>query len=588
MTGQAGKQRPGSIPLRLSAMLVLALLPLAVLAILQTSDMARQAEKGLYTSALSQTVEAAAPETRAIRDAQTAAATLASAIAPYVDDPAACRQMVEGLARQMPDVSLVAYTPMSGRMTCASGGHSYDFAGSPLFQDLTSAAEPRMVVNPHGPVSGTSVLGISHPVLANDGTQIGIVSLSIPQQALVPAKVAADAAGLGQPDALITFDGQGRVLTASTGLVGVDGVLPASRPLGGLIAQGFQTFADLSADGGRRVYAAVPIAGNLGVLGVWTAHDDGALFHNDLVPYLYPLLMCLAGLTVATLGVERLVTRHIRSLARSMRAYARGSRAMPAVALDHPPAEIAALADTYRRMTDTLRQDEAELENLLRQKQDLLREVHHRTGNSLQLIASILRLHLREDPDEGVRRVLEGVLERVLGLSTVHLGLYRLAGQSDIAMDALIGEVVGKVRPILERPGRVGRIKTDLHPLTLPSQQAVPLALLLAEVLSLFQGSLAEDEAPVIHVGLDSPEPLTARLTLCGPAGAHGALSGQAEGGPAIIAARLIRSFVQQLDGDLQVSRGPAVTQAVLTFAIRHVEQATERGAEEGAPRGPG
>lgn len=555
-------------------MLVLALTPLAAMSILQTHEVVQRADEGRFDSALSQTLEAASAETQTIRDTQKAMETLAGVIGPYVDDPEACRRMVERVAAQIPEAAVVAYTPMSGLMTCSSTGQSYDFSRLPQFQDLISVPAPRMVVNARGPVSGTSVLGIGHPVFGPDGREIGVTSASIPHSALMPDDGAGGPDGLGPPVSLITFDNKGTVLTASTGLVGARSYLPASRPLHQLMTGGFQAFEDRSADGTRRLFASVPIAANLAVLGVWTVTQQG-IFASALVPYLYPLLMCMAGLAVAALGVERLVTRHVRSLSRSMQAFSGGGRPVPEPALQHAPSEIAALAETYRRMTDTIVQDEADLENLLRQKEELLREVHHRTGNSLQLIASILRMHLREDPDESVRRVLETVLERVLGLSTVHLGLYRMAGQTDIAMDALIGDVVDKVRPLLERPGRMGRIATDLHPVSLTSQQAVPLALLLAEMLSVSQAGAAEDEAPVIHVGLDSPTPMTVRLTLRGPDGAYGALSGQAVGSTSIIAARLIQGFVDQMDGDLVVRRTGTGTEAVLTFARRHVEGAT-------------
>jgi len=91
-----------------------------------------------------------------------------------------------------------------------------------------------------------------------------------------------------------------------------------------------------------------------------------------------------------------------------MLAFTDGARNLPPLRLDQPPAEIASLADTYATMTATILRDEADLEDLVHEKEGLLREVHHRTGNSLQLIASILRMHLRENPSDEVRAVLGG------------------------------------------------------------------------------------------------------------------------------------------------------------------------------------
>src|SRR5690606_13742145 len=124
------------------------------------------------------------------------------------------------------------------------------------------------------------------------------------------------------------------------------------------------------------------------------------------------------------------------------------------------------------------------------------------TGNSLQLIASILRMHLREDPDEQTRVLLENIHDRVMGLSTVHFGLYRMAGLADIAMDTLLSEVIGKIGAIHGRYGRKDAITSALEPLVLQTPQAVPLSLLVSEILSAFPANAVETCSDSVHVTL--------------------------------------------------------------------------------------
>ena len=81
--------------------------------------------------------------------------------------------------------------------------------------------------------------------------------------------------------------------------------------------------------------------------------------------------------------------------------------------------------DVYKRQT--ILREEAQLEDALRQKEHLLREVHHRTGNSLQLIASIMRMHMRQEQSDTARPILQGLHDRVMALATVHMGLYQLS-----------------------------------------------------------------------------------------------------------------------------------------------------------------
>ncbi len=54
-------------------------------------------------------------------------------------------------------------------------------------------------------------------------------------------------------------------------------------------------------------------------------------------------------------------------------------------------------------MTETILHDEAEMEDVVHQKEVLLREVHHRVKNNLQLIASIMNMQMRRATSPEVR-----------------------------------------------------------------------------------------------------------------------------------------------------------------------------------------
>lgn len=550
-------------------MMVLALLPLGLISVSQTRSIVDQAEAAMLDAVLGETVQAASSEIRIIRSAQAMVRTLAETVIPFIDDDQTCSGMMDAAKRTEPGASLVAFTPMSGLMTCASDGEVFDFSESERFQALVAEPVRRMTISRAGAVSGTSVLNISHPVLAADGEQLGIVSVSLRHAAIAFASAITPNENSRNPVALITFDRAGTPLTSTVDGESAFSHLPANHALNDLVAGGSFTFADHSIADESHIYAVVPIEGDLFLLGIWPDSDDSVLFSAGVEPFLLPVLMWIAGLVVAFLASERLVIRHLRRLVRSMRAFTGGDRNIAPLRLDNPPSEIESLAETYQQMTETILRDEAELEHLLRQKEELLREVHHRTGNSLQLIASILRMHLREDPDDEMRGLLENLHDRVMSLSTVHVGLYRMAGRADVEVDELMSEVIGKIASIHGRFGRKDAIETHLEPVLLTAQQAVPLALLLAEILSSFPGNkIAEGEAP-ISVKLEQVDGNAARLAISGPAIARGALTGEGQGAPEIIAGRLIRAFVAQLGGSLAVIGDGNRVAATVTFTCR-------------------
>ncbi len=555
---------------RLALMLVIALTPIGMLAMVQTANLSRQAEANALQAVSGATMRVAAPEISMIRAAQTMAKTLALAVVPKVDDPVACRALMDAVAKAEPAISLVAYVPMSGMMTCASGGRSYDFSDNPVFAKLIARPAPQVVLNRVAPVSATSILGVAHPVFDASGMQLGVVSLSLPHEALHAADLSPHDNPLQRNAvALITFDATGAILTSSTGLDDAPLRIPRDVALANLAKADQPGFIGTSVAGNRRVFSVVRITDGVFLLGTWQMTEDALALDEDVAPYVFPLLMLLAGLAVAILAAERLVTRHVRRLGRSMSSFAQGNRATSAPPLADAPMELRDLGAAYCNMTQTILQDEAEMENLLRQKQLLLREVHHRTGNSLQLIASILRMHLRENPSDEVRAVLDGLHDRVIGLATVHLGLYRTAGQGGLAMDALIADVVRQMRTMLQRSGQAVDIQTNLDPIEMTPEQAVPLALLLAEILSGFPKESDEAGQAPLTVGFHRLSENRAALQVTGPARQEP----QAHG-PQAISERLIRGFVQQLDGNLDLRKDADHSDVTLEFTLRELNTA--------------
>ena len=116
--------------------------------------------------------------------------------------------------------------------------------------------------------------------------------------------------------------------------------------------------------------------------------------------------------------------------------------------LNGAPDEIQRLHAAYEGLIRTIEHEEAELQNLVIDKDVLLREINHRSGNSLQIIASIMRMYRREASDPKLRAVLDGLINRVIALSSTHTSLYALSGQRDVAIDVVLSNVVKRLKEI--------------------------------------------------------------------------------------------------------------------------------------------
>ncbi len=277
--GRLSGLMPGLGP-RLGLMMMVALLPLGLLSISQTMRVTQQAREVALDAILGETVQAASGEINMIQSAQTTARLLAQAVAPYLDNPATCRALMDAAALTEPEASLVGYLPPSGLMTCASGGLTFDFTGNPLFDAMAASTDPMMTINRVGPVSGSSIIAISHPVFGADGQHIGFVSISVPHEALVMS-TRLSPERTGDPVALITFDRAGSVLTSTTGIEDAPTRLPRDHPLEALASAGPTAFEGVSGRGDPRLFAVVPVQGDLFLLGSWPMQPATSRFASS-------------------------------------------------------------------------------------------------------------------------------------------------------------------------------------------------------------------------------------------------------------------------------------------------------------------
>ncbi|KDB05599.1 hypothetical protein U879_00680, partial [Defluviimonas sp. 20V17] len=445
MSMAALRRLTGRLGFRITFLLALALLPLALLSAVQTISLASEAQSRAEAAILGDTVRLAAPVLQHLLRAQGAAATLASAIAKVDNDTARCSEILSRFAQANPLYSMVGYIPSDGLMTCSADGRTHDFANDPGFQDAISDPNPTFEVTPKGAVSDSAVLAVISPVTHRDGQRSGIISLAIPQHALEVSQAGIKTAtGIPNSLRLFTFDSGGNMLTSTNGIKADQGYLPVDRSLKALAGHRSTAFTGRDALGRKRIFAVVPIVVNkLYALSSWPGdYGRGTGMLSQLPPIVLPALMAIVSLFAAWMAAERLVLRHIRRLRHAIRAFASGSRVVPVKGRGHAPLEIAEVEDSFERMTETILRDEADLEDAVHQKEVLLREVHHRIKNNLQLIASIMNLQMRREKSPEVKAIMKNLQDRVMSLATIHRGLYLTSGVSDVRADELLAGIV--------------------------------------------------------------------------------------------------------------------------------------------------
>jgi two-component sensor histidine kinase len=127
---------------------------------------------------------------------------------------------------------------------------------------------------------------------------------------------------------------------------------------------------------------------------------------------------------------------------------------------------------------------ERALQAALQEKDVLLKEIHHRVKNNMQVVSSLLSLQSRYINDPRDAEAFREGQRRIRSMALVHEKLYRSRSLSRIEFGGYIRQLAGQLLSSAEkRPGTVG-LKLDVEETMFDIQTAIPLGLIVNELLS--------------------------------------------------------------------------------------------------------
>ncbi len=491
-----GPPRPGGplrltdrLAVRLAVLLTLALLPLGLLAVMATLDSRRTDVRSAERALVSVTADLEGGRRALVDSALTTARALARPTLERLDDLDSCRGLLADTVERAGVFSFAGFTDTDGMMACASNGSPQDFSDTPVLHRMMEDRRAVVRRSEAGVVSGRPVLIATHPVF-EDGTLHGFLSIAIGEDSVAWLTASTDEeTGLRT----VLLNRWGEVLSAGDGEEAIDELLPEGIDPADVTTSTPAVFDGRTRAGDRAVFTvATVVPGQLHVLGVWDPDAAAAAgLGGTIPPVLFALLMWLASIATVYVAMHYLVIRHLRHMGQQMRRFALGSRTPPEPVPDGIAGELRDLQSTFIKMAALVTRDEEELsraladrETALAEKTLLLKEVHHRVKNNLQLIASILNLQMRRLRDDRTRRVLQNVQDRVISLATIHRNLYQSDEISALRADHLLDELLRHLFSIGAEASGGAELQTDLAPVTLEADQLVPLSLLLTEAVT--------------------------------------------------------------------------------------------------------
>ena len=124
------------------------------------------------------------------------------------------------------------------------------------------------------------------------------------------------------------------------------------------------------------------------------------------------------------------------------------------------------------------------LKKSLEEKDILLREVHHRVKNNMQIISSILRMQSRNIEDPKLKDILQESQNRIHTMALIHENLYNHESLANIKFSSYIKSLSGNIaRTYSSQPASI-KFDYQMDDAYLPIDTAIPCGLIINELIS--------------------------------------------------------------------------------------------------------
>jgi two-component sensor histidine kinase len=249
---------------------------------------------------------------------------------------------------------------------------------------------------------------------------------------------------------------------------------------------GAMTFQGRDRRGALRDFASAPLL-NKDVFVVISAPAPGLFYWARLNPYasiVYPILAWVMAWAAVWIVTDRVVIRWLAYLDRVASIYAKGRFTVRPVQAESAPLEIQTLAHTLDTMADGIVARDLSLRESLAQKDAMMREIHHRVKNNLQVITSLLNMQQRALTDPAARLAMSDTRQRITALSLIYRALYQSPDMRRVDVRQFLEELITQLST--SEGGRPSPIRTKLQAddLEIDPDKLAPLALFAVEAIT--------------------------------------------------------------------------------------------------------
>lgn len=226
----------------------------------------------------------------------------------------------------------------------------------------------------------------------------------------------------------------------------------------------------------------------------------------------------------------------------------------------------AALVSANKQLTATnehLFRREQELTRANHDKEILLKEIHHRVKNNLQIINSLINLQIHNISDHKAVDLLKECQSRIKTIAMVHEKMYQFGNLARVDIGTYLENLFLHLgRMYLDDPARV-TLSVSTHDVCLPIDQAIPVALLANELMSnSFKYAFPQHNTGKITINLAKDG--NSRYVLQIGDNGVGLPPGTDYRKTASLGMQLVTTFATQLRGTIELDKGPGTSFTII------------------------
>ncbi len=218
-----------------------------------------------------------------------------------------------------------------------------------------------------------------------------------------------------------------------------------------------------------------------------------------------------------------------------------------------------------QKQRNIIQRQKEQIESSLREKETLLKEIHHRVKNNLQIISSLLNMQSEEISDPVVLATIQEGQSRVQAMSLIHQNLYQSDEIHKVNVDNYLKELVAYLSDLFGAKSKNIEVLVETIDLKFDFDTAIPLGLMVNElVANAFKYAFTEKEGGTIKVAIKALNKVDYELKVTD--NGHGLARDFDLQKLKSLGLKLVSILSKQLRGNLSIAQSKNETSFVVMF----------------------